>query len=424
MFCRRKVFPRLFPARFTSVLVRSACGVVMAMTAVGNVRAEFAYAWGDNTFGQLGDGTTTSRSSPGAVGGNLANGVTSIANGATWSLAILNGGVYAWGQNNFGQVGDGTMTDRNTPLALTGALSSGVTAIAGGDHHSLAIRNGGVYAWGLNNNGQLGDGTTTNRSTPVALTGPVSSGVTAIAGADRSLALRNGGLYAWGYNSNGQLGDGTRISRSTPFALTGAMSSGVTAIAAGSATTLALRNGGIYAWGYNGDGELGVAPSADRLTPLALTGPLSSGVTSIAFGAFHGLAVRNGGVYAWGYNLDGELGDGTMLEHATPEQIDPINLTNIVAVAAGTFSSYALSADGSLWTWGYNVGGELGLGTTGAPYLTPQHLLAPSGYAFTSIQASISDNSHAVATLAAVPEPASLGLLAICGTLLVRRRKI
>ena len=170
----------------------------MALPA-GSVRADAVYTWGYNGSGELGDGTTMDRSTPVALTDTLSSGVTSIAGGLNHSLAVRNGGVYAWGWNFYGQLGDGTTTERHTPVPMTGILSSGVTAIAGGAYHSLAVRSGGVYAWGSNAYGELGDGTTTQRNFPVALTGSLSSGVTAIAaGYTHSLAVRNGGVYAFG----------------------------------------------------------------------------------------------------------------------------------------------------------------------------------------------------------------------------------
>jgi alpha-tubulin suppressor-like RCC1 family protein len=148
---------------------------------------------------------------------------------------------------------------------------------------------------------------------------------------------------------------------------------------------------------------------------------LTSGVTSVAAGEIHSLAVRSGDVYAWGDNHFGELGDGTTTQENTPELIDPTDLHNIVAIAAAAYSSYALSSDGSLWVWGHDTDGELGLGNT-IQFLTPQHLLPPSGYVYTSIDAD-SFGEHVVTTLAPVPEPASVSLIALAaGALWWRRR--
>jgi formylglycine-generating enzyme required for sulfatase activity len=389
-------------------------------------RADSAVAWGFNNLGQVGDGTTELyRYAPVAVSG-MESGVTDVAGGGQHSLAVQNGGVYGWGNNRFGQLGDGTTTSAfgaiPTPVAVTG-LATGVTAIAAGGSHSLAIQNGGVYAWGYNVLGQLGDGTFTNRTTPVPVT-DMDSGVSAVeAGVNYSMAIQNGGLFAWGYGGFGQLGDGTATSRRfTPVAVSG-LGNGVTAVAAGIDHSLAVQNGGLFAWGSNQWGKLGDGTTTMRRTPAAIAG-LTSGVTDVAVGTSHSLAVVNGHVYAWGYNNYGQVGDGTTTERHTPVEIEPTNLRNIVAVAAGDSSSYALSSDGSLWVWGYNGTGALGLGTgTSFKYLTPQHLLPPTGYVFTSIDASAFAGRHAVATLRAIPEPSTfIFAAAALGLWLARRR--
>jgi probable HAF family extracellular repeat protein len=365
--------------------------------AATSARADSAVAWGSNSLGELGDGTFTQRRAPVPVSG-LASGVTAVVAGNGHSLAIQNGGAWAWGENFSGQLGDGTTTGHSTPAPVSG-LTSGVTAISAGWEHSLAIRNGGVFAWGSNNNGQLGDGTTTNCLTPFPVTG-LSNGVTAIAaGANHSLAVQNGGVLAWGANYDGQLGDGTTTIRVAPVSVT-SLSNGVTAIAAGVTHSLAVQNGGAVAWGANDFGELGDGGAETFSTTHVPVSGLSSGVTAIAAGWSFSLAVQNGSVFAWGTNGAGEVGDGSTTIRRTPVQIDPADLKNIVAVAAGAGSSYALSSDGSLWDWGGNSKGELGLGTLISHYTTPQHLLPPAGYVFTSINGG--DGDSTLATLAAI----------------------
>ena len=145
----------------------------------------------------------------------------------------------------------------------------------------------------------------------------------------------------------------------------------------------------------------------------SLTGDLSSGVTAVAAGYHHSLAVRNGNVYAWGENALEALGDRDGVEFDDSMQIDSTDLHNIIAVAAGQYNSYALSSDGSLWVWGDNTEAALGLGTLQQDYLTPQHLLPPSGYSFRSIDVDASANYFALATLAAVPEPTSVVLMVL-----------
>ena len=188
---------------------------------------------------------------------------------ATHSVYLRNDGtVWAWGRNSNGQLGDGTTIDRLTPVQVSG-LSS-MAAIAAGYDHTVALRNDGtVWAWGNNSNGQLGDGTTTDRLTPVQVSGLSDANVVIIAaGYDHAVALRNDGtVWAWGSNSNGQIGNGTQTDSTTPVQVSGLSS--VTYIAAGVKDTVSLRNDGpVWAWGSNSNGQLGDGTTTDRLTPV------------------------------------------------------------------------------------------------------------------------------------------------------------
>jgi hypothetical protein len=249
-----------------------------ALTITGGVKC-----WGYNGHDELGDGTTRTRSTPVDVSG-LSGGVTAIAAGLRHGCALPTaGGVRCWGYNRYGQLGDGTTSNRPTPVDVSG-LRGGATAIAVGSTHSCALTSaGGVKCWGLNAAGQLGDGTTRNRSTPVDVSG-LRSSVTAIAadrgrgnpGEGHSCALTSaGGVKCWGYNNNGQLGDGTTRTRSTPVDVSG-LRGGVTAISAGGRHSCALaRAGGVKCWGYNsfhqlGDGATGT--NVDRLRPVDVVG--------------------------------------------------------------------------------------------------------------------------------------------------------
>jgi alpha-tubulin suppressor-like RCC1 family protein len=194
--------------------------------------------------------------------------VVAIAAGANHSLALRSdGSVWAWGDNPWGQLGDGSTTDRFTPVQVI-APSWGIKAVTSSDHHCLAVRSdGSVWAWGRNDSGQLGDGTRTTRLSPVAVSG--LTGVTALAaGEDHSLALRQDGtVSAWGSNGSGQLGDGTFASHLLPSPVT--LPGGVARVAAAGAHSLVIRGaeGRVSAWGNNFYGQLGNGRAGYYLTP-------------------------------------------------------------------------------------------------------------------------------------------------------------
>ena len=326
--------------------------------------------WGSNEDGQLGDGTTVDSSSPVAVSG-LSSGVVAITTGKYHSCALLNSGaVKCWGLNEYGQLGDGTTDDRSSPVAVSG-LSSGVVAITGGGEHTCALLNSGaVKCWGYNSDGQLGDGTTVDSSSPVAVSG-LSSGVVAITGGRYfTCALINNGtssMKCWGDNSSGQLGDGTTDYRSAPVVVKNAIGADVTnvlAISAGGHHACAILNSGaVYCWGQNDYGQLGDGTIVDSSYLVAVSG-LSSGVVTISAGFEHTCALLNSGaVKCWGGNAYGEVGDETTFVRSSPVAVSGLS-SGVVAVTAGRWHTCALLNSGVLKCWGDNKYGQLGDGTT------------------------------------------------------------
>jgi alpha-tubulin suppressor-like RCC1 family protein len=325
--------------------------------------------WGRNDYGQVGDGTTTSRLAPVAVSG-LGSGVTAVATGQIHTCAVVSGAVRCWGDNSYGQLGDGTYATRQTPVAVSG-LESGVVAVAAGEYHSCALTSGGaVQCWGSNGVGSLGDGTLTDRPTPVAVSG-LSSGVVSLAtGTWHSCAVTGAGaVRCWGYNSYGQVGNGNTTNQTAPVTVSGFASGGAT-VSAGAAHTCALTTvGGVRCWGLNYYGQLGDGTTTQRLTPVAVS-TLSAGGLAVSAGHTWSCAVSAGGaVQCWGHNVYGQLGDGTTTDRSTPGVVSGLS-TGAVTVAGRTTHTCAVTSGGIVKCWGRGDDGQLGDGTA-TDRLTP-----------------------------------------------------
>ena len=319
----------------------------------------FGTGW--NGVGQLGDGSLQDRTTFGPTVG-ISN-VRSVSAGYHHSLAVrADGGMSAWGSNSYGQLGDGTTTDRSRPISVPGL--SDVIAVAGGAYHSLALRTDGtVWASGWNGVGQVGDGTTVDRHRPVQV--PGLRNVKAIAaGGFHSLALTNNGdVWAWGWNVYGAVGTGTASQVETRPVLVPGMS-GATSIAGGALHTLVSRlvgdNHEVWAWGWNGLGQLGDGTTIERRLPVR-TGGYGNRVTAGGYHSFAGDTTM-GPSYAWGWNAVGQLGSSSK-ETAV---LRPI-LVNLPlygdSISAGLVHNVALAMDGSVITWGWNPYGAVGDGT-------------------------------------------------------------
>jgi len=333
-----------------------------ALTTAGGVKC-----WGDNYYGQLGDGTTTNNPTPVDVS-DLSSGVAAVSAGWDHTCALTtSGGVKCWGSNNYGQLGDGTTKDGPMPVDVSGLLDGVETIAAGGDHTCAVTISGGVKCWGANNSGQLGDGIVVNKPTPVDVSG-LAIGVESIsAGGDHTCAVTSsGGVKCWGANNSGQLGAGTWSEYvPTPVDVSG-LSNGVAAVSAGFAHTCALTtSGGVKCWGTNGYGGLGDGTTTGKTSPVDVSG-LSSGVVAIAAGAFFTCALTtSGGVKCWGDNICGQLGDGTELDKATPVDVLALS-SDVKAIDAGFAHTCAVTTSGGVKCWGYNGDGQLGDGTLGS----------------------------------------------------------
>ncbi len=280
------------------------------------------WIWGANDSGQLGDGTVIDRPVPIQVG-ILGRAIAIAAGGLHTVMLRSDGTVWAWGDNRFGQLGDGTLQNRRITPVQVGDRPIGAVAIAAGNGHTASLNGDGtVLAWGDNSFGQLGDGSNISHATPGLVVGVGGfSGVVALAaGYEHTIALKSDGtVWAWGGNGAGQLGDDSVTNRVIPVKVTGV--NGVVSIAAGYQHSIALKgNGTVWAWGGNGAGQLGDGTTITHIVPVPVSG--LDNVVAIAAGYEHSVALKSDGtVWAWGGNGAGQLGDGTTTNRTTPVQV-------------------------------------------------------------------------------------------------------
>ena len=336
------------------------------------------YAWGWNGSGQVGDGSGSDQHSPVAVSTTSGlNSVSAISAGNQHSLALKSDGtVWAWGSDNNGELGNGVyVSGQPTPLMVLTSKLSGVVAIAAGYEHSLTLKSDGtVWAFGNDNYGEMGDGAAVHQQQydPVQVSQSTGlTGVVAISGGqDFSLALKNDGtVWAWGRNNYGQLGNGTTTDTNVPGQVSSL--SGVMFIAAGGEFALALkRDGTVWAWGWNSSGQVGNGTTTDQHTPVqVLTDTLA-----ISAGWYHAMAIKSDlSVWVWGKNSDyGELGDGTANNALSPEAVPNLSGEEFKAISAGGNHCLAVRAsDGVVIAWGWNLYGQLGVGSSGGYRNTP-----------------------------------------------------
>jgi alpha-tubulin suppressor-like RCC1 family protein len=349
------------------------------------------YMWGNNVYGQLGLGHVTNVWLPTRVtGGSIAGKVvTWVALGNAHTLVLCSDNtVHSCGYGLYGQLGNGGTSDTSTFVEFTdsGALS-GVTivSLSAGSYHSLARSSTGlVYGWGLNSSYQLGLGDTTQRTTPVAITGGGLSGKNVISidvGGNHSVALADDGtVYTWGYGLSGQIGNSGTSNQATPLNVSGygALSGKtIVAISPGWSYNLALASdNSVMAWGQGDFGSIGDGGTTQRNTPVTITnsGALNGRtITKIFASAYTSYALASDGtVIGWGYNTYYQLLDGTQTNRPTPQIITPLTGLNITSIAGIFYHALALSSTNEVYGWAYNYFGSVGNGTTTNPISTLQ----------------------------------------------------
>ena len=316
------------------------------------------FMWGNNSHGQLGDGTTINRYNFQAIGGkqNLLH----VSTGESHTVAIDSyGDLYSWGNNEHGQLGDGTNLDKYTPVKMQPMTDWDSTSA--GANHTIAINSDKeLYAWGNNADGQLGDGATTSRSTPARI-GTANNWAKISAGSNHTVAINSDGeLYAWGDNADSQLGDGTTVNSNTPTRI--GTANNWLFIGAGFNHTVAINSDGeLYAWGNNSYGQLGDGTTTNKSIPTRIGNETNWSVVSSRYS--HTVAINSDGeLYVWGDNSEGQLGDGTYDNKNNPILIS-IQDIKWSSAYSGAHYTIAVTSEGYLYSWGKNSEGQLGNGT-------------------------------------------------------------
>jgi alpha-tubulin suppressor-like RCC1 family protein len=325
-----------------------------------------SWAWGVNETGQLGKNNVTVYSSPVAVVGwhafidVAANNYSNLNYGSCLGLKI-DGTAWAWGYNPYGQLGTGNRTNYSSPVSVIG--SHVFIRVRSGCNHSLFHKaDGSIWACGYNATGQLGNNSTTSRSSPVLVVGGHSfTRMAGSIGGWHSLALKaNGECWTWGWNSNGQLGDGTITDRSSPVLVVGGHS--FIKVAAGYLHSLGLKaDGSVWAWGDNTSGGLGNNSRTDRSSPVLVVG--SHSFIDIKASNLFSLGLKaNGQIWSWGYNGNAALGTNNLTSYSSPVLV--VGSHSFILMSTGREHCQALKENGEVWSWGIGSWGDIGNGTT------------------------------------------------------------
>jgi alpha-tubulin suppressor-like RCC1 family protein len=324
------------------------------------------WGWGFNTYGQLGDSTNVTRYSPVQIG--TASNWARVSCGENFTVAIkIDGTIWSWGYNNQCQLGNGTTNDKNYPVQI--GTDSNWSSVSCGSYHTLAIKtDGSLWAWGSDGGGELGDGAYLNQKNPIHI-GTATNWAKVSCGEHFTIAIKTDGtIWAWGYNTYGQLGDGTNTQRISPYQI--GTESNWSKVSCGVNYTIAIKkDSSLWAWGSYSWGQLGIFSTTNQLNPVKVDSSakwafISSGGS---YGEYYSVAIKtNGSLWSWGMNGYGQFGDGTKANRYSPVQFP--TAPNWASVGCGGYHTIAIKTDGTLWAWGDNSNGQLGDGTISQKY--------------------------------------------------------
>ncbi|HEY3907816.1 MAG TPA: hypothetical protein VGM14_28190 [Streptosporangiaceae bacterium] len=342
--------------------------------------------WGINDDFALGNGSLNSDSlTPVKVKLPKGTTVTSVRSGCDDGVALTKAGLLAWGDNTYGQLGDATRKTRKTPVHVKLPKNTTVTAVRAGCDDTIALtKTGTVLAWGRDDHDQLGNDVTKNSGQPVQVKLPKGTSVKSIsAGCQHNLAVTSSGkVYAWGENAIGQLGDGTTKPRKNPIVVKLPSGTVATGVSAGCHFSFALTNNGLFGWGDDTLGQLGLAPVPSEPTPQLIpmlfrgTGPGS--ITQLFAGCGFTVALfSKGAVLAWGDDSAGQLGDGGNTLSYKPVTVMIPPGEKVHSISAGCVDGYAQTSTGHVYAWGVGDSGELGNGGNATTSSTPVQVKLP-----------------------------------------------
>ncbi len=318
------------------------------------------WAWGNNDYGQLGQFYPPPSSlTPIQVGGD--KNWVKVAGGTYHVVGIRsNGTLWGWGRNHYGQLGDGTTINKQTPVQI--GIATNWIHVAAGANFSIGIKSDGtLWAWGDNTFGQLGDGTTVGKLTPVQI-GAAKNWISVDAGDEHCIAIKSDGtLWTWGRNQYGQLGDGTITNKNVPGQI--GIGSSWGKVSAGMNQCMAIQsNGTLWGWGWNPYGQLGIGNTSTAYTPIQVG--TATNWNHVSTASYNTTAIKtNGTLWSWGYGTYGQIGNGSNpIVASTPVQVGAA--TDWVESSTGGFFNLAFKSNGELYGWGFNQHGTLGNGST------------------------------------------------------------